>query len=83
LISSAATSGHDVFSRPYLNVMRMHFLIIFFGVCHALKVDSFPTYVLVYAVYFFPWSAFRKADDTPAAALTPALSKGLSASPKS
>jgi len=65
LLKAAGASGHGVFSRPYLNVIRMHVLIFFFAICHALKVDSFPIYIVVYSVYFFPWSAFRRDEDTP------------------
>ncbi len=45
----------DVMSRPYINVVRMHLLIFFFALSHALKLDSFLIYAVVYAVYFFPW----------------------------
>ena len=61
LFGASGASGHDLISRPYLNVVRMHLLIFFFAICHALKVDSFPVFVVVYAVYFFPWSAFRRS----------------------
>lgn len=49
----------DAMGRPYLNVVRMHLLIFFFAFCHALKVDSFLVYVVVYSVYFFPWSEIK------------------------
>ena len=52
--------SHDPFSRPYVNVIRMHLLIFFFAFCSLLKVHSFIVYGVVYFVYFFPWSAFRK-----------------------
>jgi hypothetical protein len=51
-------SMKDPFTRPYLNVIRMHLLIFFFALCHFLKVDSFMVYAVVYSVYFFPWKAF-------------------------
>lgn len=60
LFKSSGASAHDLFSRPYVNVVRMHLLIFFFAFCHALKIDSFSVYVVVYAVYFFPWSIFRE-----------------------
>jgi hypothetical protein len=50
----------DAISRPYVNVVRMHLLIFFFGFSHALKIDSFLVYAVVYSVYFFPWSEFKK-----------------------
>lgn len=50
-----------LFSRPYVNVIRMHLLIFFFAASHALHVDSFLVYAAVYGVYFFPWAAFRTA----------------------
>lgn len=49
----------DVMKRPYLNVMRMHFLIFFFAFCHMLKLDSFVVYAVVYSVYFFPWGEIK------------------------
>jgi hypothetical protein len=51
--------SHDPFSRPYINVIRMHLLIFFFAFCFMLKVDSVIVYAVVYFVYFFPWSAFK------------------------
>ena len=48
----------DPFIRPYLNVIRMHLLIFFFGACHILRIESFAVFAAVYAVYFFPWGAF-------------------------
>jgi hypothetical protein len=50
----------DPFSRPYINVIRMHLLIFFFAFCHFLKVESFVVFGVVYFVYFFPWSALRE-----------------------
>ena len=45
----------DAMARPYINVVRMHLLIFFFAFCHAVKVDTFLIYAVVYSVYFFPW----------------------------
>jgi len=50
----------DPFFAPYKNVIRMHLLIFFFAFAHLFRLDSFVTYAVVYAVYFFPWHAFRK-----------------------
>lgn len=50
----------DAMARPYINVVRMHLLIFFFGICYALKVDSFFVYAVVYSVYFFPWSELKE-----------------------
>jgi hypothetical protein len=72
LAQSSFGSARASLSRPYLNVMRMHGLIIFFGICHLAKIDSVPVFVVTYAVYFFPWSAFRAAP--PAQIDAPALS---------
>jgi hypothetical protein len=65
LFKASGASTHDLFSRPYVNVLRMHVLIFFFAICHALKVDSFAVYVVVYALYFFPWSVFKRSDGNP------------------
>lgn len=66
----AAKSGkrpsHDPFSRPYINVIRMHLLIFFFAFCFMLKVQSFVVYAVVYLVYFFPWRAFRSGSASAA-----------------
>lgn len=48
------------FSRPYVNVIRMHILIFFFAISHTLKIDSFAVFTVIYFVYFFPWKFFRK-----------------------
>lgn len=53
--------------RPYINVIRMHFLIFFFALAHAMQVDSFVVYAVVYFVYFFPWSELRKHPADPEA----------------
>lgn len=50
----------DAMTRPYINVMRMHVLIFFFALSHALSIDSFVVYAVVYFVYFFPWSELKK-----------------------
>ena len=58
---------HNPFTRPYVNVIRLHLLIFFFAACHALQIESFPVFAVVYAVYFFPWKAFfPKVPDAPA-----------------
>jgi hypothetical protein len=44
---------------PYLQVMRMHAVIIAFGAVHAARRESFVVYALVYALYFFPWRLVR------------------------
>jgi hypothetical protein len=53
---------------PYRNVIRMHLLIFFFGFAHAIRLESFAVYAVVYAVYFFPWRLVRRAE-----AATPTL----------
>jgi hypothetical protein len=53
------TALGDPFVRPYINVIRMHILIFFFALYHALQVESFLVNAVVYLMYFFPWKAFR------------------------
>jgi hypothetical protein len=53
-------SFRDPFTRPYINVIRMHLLIFFFAFCAMLKVESFFVFGVVYFVYFFPWRVFRE-----------------------
>lgn len=51
---------------PYKNVVRMHLLIFFFAFTSMAGFESFFTYVVVYAVYFFPWRLLaRKKSETP------------------
>lgn len=45
---------------PYKNVVRLHLLIFFFAFAHFLKLPAALIYLVVYAVYFFPWSALRR-----------------------
>ncbi len=53
---------------PYQKVMRMHLLIIALGAAHAVRLDSFGLYALVYAVYFFPWRLLRpRGSENPSA----------------
>lgn len=49
---------------PYLQVMRMHVVIIAFGALHAARRESLAVFAAVYASYFFPWRLLR--DSTPA-----------------
>lgn len=50
------------FLAPYVNVVRMHFLIFFFAGVSALSINTFIVYVFVYALYFFPWRLLRKTE---------------------
>lgn len=56
----------DALARPYVNVVRMHLLIFFFAFCHALKMDSFFVYTVVYFVYFFPWGEWKRLKERTA-----------------
>jgi hypothetical protein len=47
-------------TAPYLRVMRLHVLIILFGLVHAARLDGFAVYAFVYALYFFPWRLLRR-----------------------
>lgn len=57
---SSSRQAVDFMARPYLNVVRMHLLIFFFAGTHALGLDGFFVYAVVYAVYFFPWQSMRE-----------------------
>ena len=52
---NAMQGGMSGMMTPYRNVVRLHLLIFFFAFAHFAKLDSFRVYVVVYAVYFFPW----------------------------
>jgi hypothetical protein len=49
---------------PYLQVMRMHAVIIAFGAVHAARRESFLVYALIYALNFFPWRLVRDRLDS-------------------
>jgi hypothetical protein len=48
-------------SGPYLQVMRMHVVIIAFGAVHAAQRESFAVFAVIYALYFFPWRLLRRS----------------------
>lgn len=50
----------EAMGRPCINVVRMHLLIFFFAFSHAMHMDSFIIYAVVYSVYFFPWREIKK-----------------------
>jgi hypothetical protein len=64
-LSLASFSGDNKFRdltiEPYRNVMRMHFLIFFFFIAHFAKLENFPVFAVVYAVYYFPWRLLRRS----------------------
>ncbi|HEX7122918.1 MAG TPA: hypothetical protein VF178_11150, partial [Gemmatimonadaceae bacterium] len=45
---------------PYRNVVRMYLLIFFFAFASLVSLDHFAIYVVVYAMYFFPWRLVRR-----------------------
>lgn len=49
----------DIIMRPYINVIRMHFLIFFFAFCYYHNTDDWFVFATVYAVYFFPWQSIH------------------------
>ncbi len=51
-------------TAPYMNVLRLHFLIFFFAGVHFANLDNFLIYAVVYFVYFFPFSLFFKKPET-------------------
>lgn len=46
---------------PYKNVVRLHLLIFFFAGASFSGAPAFLIYIVVYAVYFFPWGFWKKA----------------------
>ncbi len=51
--------GRELFA-PYRNVVRLHLLIFFFAFAMGMKLPAVLVYVVVYAVYFFPWRILRR-----------------------
>lgn len=45
---------------PYKNVVRLHLLIFFFAFAYGIGLKGAPIFVVVYAVYFFPWELVKK-----------------------
>jgi hypothetical protein len=55
------------FLRPYVNVARMHLLILLLFGVSAANLDTFAVYAAVYALYFFPWrTLFARGKPGPA-----------------
>lgn len=48
---------------PYVQVFRMHVVIIALGAVHALGQDRFAVYAAIYALYFFPWRLLRRSTE--------------------
>ena len=55
----------SLLALPYAKVVRMHGLIFFFGLAHALRLENFAVYAVVYAVYFFPWRLLKRHAPAP------------------
>jgi hypothetical protein len=55
-----AKEGFTGMMAPYRNVIRLHLLIFFFAFAHFARLDNFLVYVVVSAVYFFPWRFLKK-----------------------
>ena len=58
--NATAALGQGGMLAPYRNVIRLHLLIFFFAFAHFARLDNFPVYAVVYAVYFFPWRLLKK-----------------------
>lgn len=41
--------------RPFLNLLRMHIIIILLIILYFCNLNNFIVYVVVYIIYFFPW----------------------------
>ncbi len=53
-------AGFTGMMAPYRNVVRLHLLIFFFAFAHFAKLENFPVYAVVSAVYFFPWRLVKR-----------------------
>ena len=56
---------------PYIQVMRMHVVIIAFSAVHAARRESFAVFAAVYALYFFPWRLLRRDAAAPVSSAQP------------
>lgn len=50
----------EFFLAPYVNVIRLHVLIFFFGFAHFAGLENFVVYAVIYMAYFFPWRLVRR-----------------------
>jgi hypothetical protein len=57
--STESTKNKGI-TAPYLNVIRMHLLIFFFVFAKIVGLENAWVYIVVYAVYFFPWRLLRR-----------------------
>jgi hypothetical protein len=57
---SAEAAQSSGIAAPYLNVIRMHLLIFFFVFAKIVGLENAWVYIVVYAVYFFPWRLLRR-----------------------
>ena len=77
-LSLVGTDGRrfgELFSEPYRNVMRMHFLIFFFFFAHFARLENFAVYAVIYAVYFFPWRLVRRAPQSSTVSSTSSVGR--------
>ncbi len=58
-LAKNANKSKGFILAPYVNVLRMHGLIFFFGFAHFAGLDNFAVYAVIYLVYFFPWRLVR------------------------
>ena len=58
--SRAADLMQSRMGAPYVQVFRMHVVIIALGAVHVLGQDRFAVYAAIYALYFFPWRLLRQ-----------------------
>ncbi len=65
----SAPGGADAMgmAEPYRNVIRMHLLIFFFFFAKIVHLENAWVYIVVYAVYFFPWRVLRGPQPAAAA----------------
>ncbi len=59
-LATKQKTGMAGMAGPYKNVVRLHLLIFFFAFAHAVKIDNFIVYAVVYAAYFFPWRLVKR-----------------------
>jgi Family of unknown function (DUF6498) len=58
--SGQNVQGMRIFA-PYINVLRMHLLIFFFVFARGVHLDNAWVYIVVFAVYYFPWRFLKSA----------------------
>lgn len=60
LSSDSDESRQMGFFQAYINVVKIHILIFILVGLNAIHTDQYLTYVIIFSIFFFPFSSFKK-----------------------